>query len=40
MSGDGMAMEAKEFFARQETTAREICQQLENEHAERVKTAP
>ena len=28
LSGDGMAKEAKEFFARQETTAREICQQL------------
>ena len=32
-SGDGMAMDAKEFFARQETMAREICQQLEKEHA-------
>ena len=40
LSGDGMAMEAKEFFARQETKAREIRQQLEKEHAERVKTAP
>ena len=40
LSGDGMAMEAKEFFARQETTARVIRQQLEKEHAERVKTAP
>ena len=40
LSGDGMAMEAKEFFAGQETTAREIRQQLEEEHAERAKTAP
>ena len=39
-SGDGMAMDAKEFFAGQETTAREIHQQLEREHAVRAKTAP
>ena len=40
MSGDGMAMDAKEFFARQEQTARDIRQQLEKEHAERQKSAP
>ena len=34
LSGDGMAMDAKEFFARQEATARDIRQQLEKEHAE------
>ena len=39
LSADGIAMEAKEFFARRETTAWEIRQQLEKEHAERVKTA-
>ena len=39
-SRDGMAMEAKEFFARQEATARDIRQQLEKEHAERQKSAP
>ena len=39
LSGDGMEMEAKEFFERQETTAREIRQQLEKEHTKRVKTA-
>ena len=38
--GDGMAMDAKEFFARQEATARDIRQQLEKEHAERQKSAP
>ena len=40
LSDDGMAMDAKEFFARQETTAQEIRQQLEEEHAVRAKTAP
>ena len=40
LSGDGMAMDAKEFFARQEQTARDIRQQLEREHAERQKSAP
>ena len=40
LSGDGMAMDAKEFFARQEATARDIRQQLEKEHAERQKSAP
>ena len=40
LSGDGMAMDANEFFARQETTAQEIPQQLQNEHAKRAKTAP
>ena len=40
LSGDGMAMDAKEFFARQEQTARDIRQQLEKEHAERQKSAP
>ena len=38
--GDGMAMDAKEFFARQEQTARDIRQQLEKEHTERQKSAP
>ena len=38
LSGDGMAMDAKEFFARQEQTARDIRQQLEKEHAERQKS--
>ena len=40
LSGDGIAMDAKEFFARQEQTARDIRQQLEKEHAERQKSAP
>ena len=40
LSGDGMAMDAKEFFARQEATAPDIRQQLEKEHAERQKSAP
>ena len=40
LSGDGMAMDAKEFFARQGTTAQDSCQQLEKEHAERQKSAP
>ena len=40
LSGDGMAMDAKEFFAQQEATARDIRQQLEKEHAERQKSAP
>ena len=40
LSGDGMAMDAKEFFARQEQTARDIRQQLEKEHAERQQSAP
>ena len=39
-SADGMAMEAKEFFARQEATARNIRQQLEKQHAVRQKSAP
>ena len=34
-----MAMDAKEFFARQETAARKICQQLQKEHAVCAKTA-
>ena len=34
-----MAIDAKEFFARQEATARDIRQQLEKEHAERQKSA-
>ena len=33
LSGDGMAMDAKELFARQEQTAPDIRQQLEKEHA-------
>ena len=33
-------MDAKEFFARQEQTARDFRQQLEKEHAERQKSAP
>ena len=40
LSGDGMAMDAKEFYARQEATARDIRQQLEKEHAECQKSAP
>ena len=40
LSGDGMAMDAREFFARQEATARDIRQLLEREHAERQKSAP
>ena len=40
LPGDGMAREVKEFLARQQTTAREICQRLEKEHAVRAKTAP
>ena len=39
-SGEGMPMDAKEFFARQETTAREIRRQLEKEHAMRGEIAP
>ena len=39
-SGDGMAIDVKQFFVRQETTALEICQQLEKEHAVRAKSAP
>ena len=40
LSGDGTAMDAKEFFAPQEATARDIRQQLEKEHLERQKSAP
>ena len=40
LSDDGMAMDAKEFFALQEATARDIRQQLKKEHAERQKSAP
>ena len=44
LSGDGiefsMAIDAREFFAQQEATARDIRQQLEKEHAERQKSAP
>ena len=40
LSGDGMAMDAKEFFARQEAAAQDIRQQLEKEHAERQRSAP
>ena len=40
LSSDGMAMDAKEFFARQEATAGDIRQQLKKEHAERQKSAP
>ena len=39
LSGKGMAMDAKEFFLRQENTARDICQQLQKEQAVRAKTA-
>ena len=39
LSSEGMAMDAKEFFARQETTARESRRQLEKEHAMRAKIA-
>ena len=40
LSGDGMGMDAQEFFARQETMARDICQQLMKKHSMRAKTAP
>ena len=40
LSGEGMAMDAKAVFERQETTAREICLQLKKEHAMRAKSAP
>ena len=40
LSGDGMAMDAKEFFEPPETTAWEIRQQLEKEHAMQAQTAP
>ena len=40
LSGDGMARDAKEFFARQEATAQDIRQQLEKEDAERQTSAP
>ena len=40
LSGDGMAMDPKEFFARQATTALEIFQQLEKEDTVRANTAP
>ena len=36
----GMGMDAQEFFARQQTMAREIREQLEKEHAMQAKTAP
>ena len=39
LSGEGMAMDAKDFFAQQETTAPEICLQFKEEHAVRAKTA-
>ena len=35
-----MAMDAKEFFPRQETTAQEIYQQLEKEHTVPAETTP
>ena len=40
LSGEGMAKDAREFFARQEATVWDICQQLEKEHAVRQKSAP
>ena len=40
LSGEGLAMAAKEFFEGQETMAREICQQLEKEHTVRAQTVP
>ena len=40
LSSEGMTMDAKELFARQETASREIRQQLEREHAVLPKTAP
>ena len=40
LSGEGMAMDANEFFARQEATARDIRQQLQKEQAVRQKSAP
>ena len=38
LSDGGIAIDAKEFFARQETTARKVRQHLEKEHAVRAKT--
>ena len=40
LSGDGMAMDAKDISARHETTARELLQQLEKEHAVQAQTTP
>ena len=40
LSGDGMAMDAKEFFARNQRTEREVRAALEKEHSERAKSAP
>ena len=40
LSDDGMRMDAMGFFARQETTVRDICRQLEKEHAVQRTTAP
>ena len=40
LSGNCMAMDAKEFFAQQVAKARDIRQQLQKEHAERQKSAP
>ena len=38
LTGDVIAMDAKEFFARHETTGREICQQRKKKHAVRAQT--
>ena len=35
-----MVLDAKEVFARQETTPREICQQLKKKDVVQAKTAP
>ena len=40
LSCDGMAMDAKEFFARQETMARHVCHQLEKKHAPPPRRSP
>ena len=38
-NGDGMGLVGKKFFARQETTERQIRQQLRKQHAVRARTA-
>ena len=37
LSGESMAMDAKDFFERQQTRARKIHQQVDKEHAVRAK---
>ena len=40
LSTDGMAMDARQFFERNQLTEREVRQEREKEHSERAKTAP